>query len=188
MNSIYRTGIRKIAVGVLAVLAFMLPLSMQAGDIFAELASFPEVQSTYISGRFAHNRKTWRSTSGLHAIDLSRGFSSLYTYQCYSEKSVKKAESILKDYLSKNPNVEMVMRTLQSGSEYVVYEKFGTDGKLYQMLIWTKDDPQVCEIVVIDWKDGIKSGSSERYGENTTSYLPPTDINQLLQFKCCPLL
>ncbi len=175
-HKLFPLSLRRVAAGVLILMGTLLPLGAAAEDIFAALADFPEVESSYVSGRFAHNQKSWRSASGQHAMNLSRGFSALYSYQCYSKQSVTKAKEILDNYLKKNPNVEMVMRTQQSGTEYVIYEKFGSDGKLYQMIIWSLDTPQIGEIVVVDWKDGLKPGGDGKYGEEDSSMLTPRDL------------
>lgn len=127
-----------------------------AQDIFAELAGIDNVESTYVSGRFAHNKKIWASSSGQHSIRLDKGFSSFYSYQCYSEKSVAMAKKILKQYLKDNPSVEVMMRTSQGVQEYAVYEKFTDDGdKITQMVIWNSDAPNVAEVSVINWNKGL---------------------------------
>lgn len=148
-----------IAMALAAIL--LMPFAVSAEEVFAELSGMDNVESTYVSGRFAHNKKTWYSASRQHGMDLSRGFSALYTYQCYSEESVAKAKKILKDYLKKNRDIEVVMKTSQGMQEYVVYEKFSDDGKLIkQMIIWNSDAPNVCEIVVVDWNKGLEPTQS----------------------------
>lgn len=87
---------------VMALMAFVIiPGHADAQDVFAGLAGMNHVESTYISGRFSHNKKYWTSDTGEHTIDLRRGFSSFYSYKCSSEESVSKAEEILKSYLKK---------------------------------------------------------------------------------------
>lgn len=165
------------AVVSLALTALMLmPGTALAEEVFAQLAEMNHVECTYVSGRFAHNKQRWRSNSGQHAMDLSRGFSSLYSYQCYSEEAVNKARAILKDYLKKNKDVVVVMKTTQGHQEYVVYEKFMGDDKITQMIIWNSDAPNVCEIVVIDWIKGLERGSSS-YSD---SDVPATPGSQTL--------
>ena len=133
-----------------------------AQDIFAELAGIDNVESTYVSGRFAHNKKIWASSSGQHSIRLDKGFSSFYSYQCYSEKSVAMAKKILKQYLKDNPSVEVMMSTSQGVQEYAVYEKFTDDGdKVTQMVIWNSDAPNVAEVSVINWNKGIARTKSK---------------------------
>lgn len=144
--------------GWLLAIAVVLTVSQPgvAQDVFAALADMNQVECTYISGRFAHNKKFWQSRTGKHSVNLSKGFSSLYSYQCFSIEAVDKARKILKDYLKKNPDMEIVMRSKQAGQEYAVYEKFIDDGsKVTQMIIWSQEDKQVCEIVVINWKNGL---------------------------------
>lgn len=146
---------------VIMVLAF-LPCRGLAQDVFAELAGMEAVESTYVSGRFAHNKRYWVNTNGTHRINLDQGFSSFYSYQCYSEKSVAKARQILKKYLKDNPNVEVMMKTTQGVQEYAVYEKFIDDGdKISQMIIWDSDSPCALEISVVNWKKGIERSRSE---------------------------
>lgn len=143
-----------------AVSGLLAPVSIHAEDVFGELTGVSGVESTYVSGRWAHNQKTWRSALGSRAIDLSKGFSALYSYQCYSEESVKKAQKILTDYLKKNPKIQVMMRNVQNGQTYAVYERFSDDGKLVtQMIIWNSDAPNICEVVVIDWNKGIVAGT-----------------------------
>ena len=146
--------IRKILI--LATILVLSGWSAYAADVFAELSGMQQVESTYVSGRFAHNRQYWQSNSGRHAMDLTKGFSALYSYECYSEEAVKKARKILQDYLKKNPEVEVMMKTRQGDVEYVVYEKFTDDGKISQMIIWNCEGPNLCEIVVIDWNKGLE--------------------------------
>ena len=153
--------IRRIKIFITLSLAGLIcTLSANAADIFAELTGMDNVESTYVSGRFAHNKKYWYSNSGKHAMDLTRGFSALYSYQCYSEEAVKKARKILDDYLKKNSDVEVVMKTIQGRQEYMVLEKFTSDEKVAQMIIWNSDAPNVCEIVVIDWNKGLERTKS----------------------------
>lgn len=149
---------RIIAVSVLMSLFF--GSGVLASDIFAELSGMPQVESTYVSGRFSHNKKYWLSNSGKQSVDLTRGFSALYSYECYSEEAVKKARKLLEDYLKKNPDVEIMMKTVQDRQEYVIYEKFTADDKVSQMIIWNSDAPNVCEIVVIDWNKGLEPSRS----------------------------
>lgn len=138
------------------LLSLVMTTALNAADIFAELSGMPQVESTYVSGRFAHNKKYWYSNSGKHSLDLSRGFSALYSYQCYSQESVDKARKILENYLKKNSDIEVMMKTVQGSQEYVVYEKFTSDDKIAQMIIWNSDAPNMCEIVVIDWNKGLE--------------------------------
>ncbi len=149
----------------LAMLAAALsPMGAHAEDIFSELTKSPQVESTYVSGRFAHNQKYWYSSDGQHSINLSRGFSAMYAYQCYSEESVSKARRILENYLKKNPDIEVVMKTTQGLQEYTVFERFLDDGKVTQMIIWSSDSPNTCDIAVIDWNKGLDRGE-KHYSE-----------------------
>lgn len=151
---------RNILCAMLLVVATLLPSMAKGEEIFAELANQKQVESTYVAGKFSHNMKTWRSRSGEHALNLSTGFTSLYTYQCYSLESVKLARKILDNFLAKNKNVELMMRTREHGSEYMVYEQFNKDNNPTRMVIWDSAGPNVCEIVVVDWKDGLKRDNS----------------------------
>lgn len=143
---------------VMVFMALMImPGHADAQDVFAGLAGMNHVESTYISGRFSHNKKYWTSDTGEHRIDLRRGFSSFYSYKCSSEESVSKAEEILKSYLKKNPDLEIMVKTQRGLEEYVVYEKFIDDGKkVTQMIIWNKDTSNSCEIAVINWDQGLE--------------------------------
>lgn len=53
-----------------------------------------------------------------------------------------------------------MMRTREHGSEYMVYEQFNKDNNPTRMVIWDSAGPNVCEIVVVDWKDGLKRDNS----------------------------
>ena len=147
---------RVFACSLLLIFSLIFGMTARADEIFAELADTNSVESTYISGRMAHNMQLWRNITGTHAMNFSEGFSSLYTYQCYSAEAVTKARKILDAYLKKNPDMEIVMRTREASGEYVIYERFSNDNLLMQMIIWSSDAPNVCEIVVVDWKDGLK--------------------------------
>lgn len=153
--------------------AFCFPAVAQAEDIFEQLSSLPSVESTYVSGRFAHNKKRWFNHDGSHSMDLSDGFSSLYSYQCYSEESVKMARKILSDYLKKNKDIEVVMRSKQGAQEYVVYEKFKDNDILTQLIIWSCDARNVCEVVVIDWDKGLRRPQNPY--ESSVNGLVPLD-------------
>ncbi len=157
MNIIKNTSKKYcVTVMLLASMVSFMAGSINAQDIFADLAGVDNVESTYVSGRFAHNKKIWASSSGQHSIRLDKGFSSFYSYQCYSEKSVAMARKILKQYLKDNPSVEVMMRTSQGVQEYAVYEKFTDDGdKITQMVIWNSDAPNVAEVSVINWNKGL---------------------------------
>lgn len=140
----------------------LLPCQGLAQDIFAELTRMEGVESTYVSGRFAHNKRYWISSDGTRRVSLDQGFSSLYSYQCYSEKSVEKAKKILKQYLKDNPNVEVMMRTTQDVQEYAVYEKLIDNGdKVTQMIIWNSAGPSAVEVSVINWKKGLDRSKSK---------------------------
>lgn len=143
---------------VMVFMALMImPGHADAQDVFAGLAGMNHVESTYISGRFSHNKKYWTSDTGEHRIDLRSGFSSFYSYKCSSEESVSKAEEILKSYLKKNPHLEIMVKTQRGLEEYVIYEKFIDDGKkVTQMIIWNKDTSNSCEIAVINWDQGLE--------------------------------
>lgn len=157
MNIIKNTSKKYcVTVMLLASMVSFMAGSINAQDIFADLAGVDNVESTYVSGRFAHNKKIWASSSGQHSIRLDKGFSSFYSYQCYSEKSVAMARKILKQYLKDNPSVEVMMRTSQGVQEYAVYEKFTDDGdKITQMVIWNSDAPNIAEVSVINWNKGL---------------------------------
>ncbi len=141
-------------IGLIMAIAF--PSTVNAKEIFGELAGMSGVESTYISGRFAHNMKQWRSITGSHAINLDKGFSALYIYQCYSQEAVQKAAKILTEYKRSNPDLEEVLRTRESQGVYQIFERFDSEDRLMQMIIWNNEAPNVCEIVVIEWKDGLK--------------------------------
>lgn len=163
-NSIFIMGryVIKYIIRIILITVIMLSAQdLRAGDIFGSLSGRPMVECSYISGRFANNKKVWSSFNGMHSFDLSRGFSALYSYQCYSEEDVKDARKILNDYLKKNKDMELVMKTVHGGMEYMVYEKFGKDNLLMQMIVWTIDSPNVCEVVVIDWDKGLPRRSEK---------------------------
>lgn len=167
--------VKRVAVAVFMLVAVVcIPAYADTQEVFAELAGMNQVESTYVSGRFAHNKKYWSSSSGMHRMDLRDGFSSLYSYQCYSEESVSKAKDILKKYLRNNPDMEVMMKTTQGMQEYVVYEKFIDDGKkVTQMIIWNSDAPNLCEIVVINWNKGLeRRGASYQFDKDVLRTLP----------------
>lgn len=171
----YKSVLRTFAATLAVMVSLLLPGQASAQDVFADLAGMSHVESTYVSGRFAHNKQRWRSSSGVHAMDLSRGFSSLYSYQCYSEDAVAKARDILKKYLKKTPDMEVMMKTTQGVQEYVVYEKFTGDGsKVTQMIIWNCDASNVCEIVVINWEKGLERGMARYSDEDIPESVPST--------------
>lgn len=161
----YKKMLRAMMMVVAFTAAALCPSAANAEELFADLAGMPQVESTYVSGRFAHNQKYWYSSDGMHTMDLRRGFSALYSYTCYSEEAVTKARNILKDYLKKNPDVEIVMKTIQGGQEYLVYEKFIGDDKVSQMIIWSSAASNMCEIVVIDWKNGLEQSNDKSYSD-----------------------
>lgn len=162
--------IRSLVSMTLLLSACISPFPGFAADIFASLAGDNTVESTYVSGRFAHNMPRWRSRTGNHSIDLSKGFTAMYNYQCYSEESVKKARKLLLDYLKSNPDVEVMMKTSQggrNGQQYEVYERFLDEDTVSQLIIWSSDAPGICEIVVVDWNKGMKRDQkSNKYSLN----------------------
>lgn len=169
----YKSLTRTLAVMLVLTASVFLSVPVMAEDVFADLAGMSHVESTYVSGRFAHNKKYWYSNSGMHKMDLSWGFSSLYSYQCYSEETVAKARDILKRYLKKNPDIEVMMKTTQGMQEYVVYEKFVDEGKkVEQMIIWNSDASNVCEIVVINWDKGLERGTARYSDDNIPESVP----------------
>lgn len=171
----YINRLKVILLTVLMGIGASMPASVHAEDVFADLAGMHQVESSYVSGRFSHNQKYWFSRDRQHGMDLSRGFSALYTYQCYSEEAVKKARSILKTYLKNNPDVELMMKTSQGPQEYMIYEKFIGENKISQMVIWSSDAPNTCEIVVIDWKNGLERSDSSISGFNSLE--PPAEFD-----------
>lgn len=151
-----RSLLRVVAFVLVMTLGGIFAPTLYAEEIFAELARMKSVESTFVSSRMAHNMKLWQSSNGSHGMDLSEGFSSLYKYECYSAESVNKARSILDVYLKKNPSMELVMRTSDAAEEYEIYEKFSSDNKLLQMIIFNRFGSNICEIVVVDWNNGLK--------------------------------
>ena len=150
----YKSLTRTLAVMLVLTASVFLSVPVMAEDVFADLAGMSHVESTYVS---------------------SRGFPSLYSYQCYSEEAVTKARDILKKYLKKNPDVEVVMKTTQGMQEYVVYEKFIDEGKkVEQMIIWNSDASNVCEIVVINWDKGLERGTARYSDEDIPESVPAT--------------
>lgn len=162
-NNTFRYIGRRIThiLSVVAVLVALFPARGNAEDIFAALAGMTQVESTYVSGRWAHNQKYWRDRAGKYSLDLSRGFSALYSYQCYSTEAVNKAKQLLKDYLKNNPEVDLVSKTTGAGQEYMIYEKFDDNDNLVQMVVWDLSSSNACEIVVVDWYKGLAPTRSE---------------------------
>lgn len=148
---------RILAMAIMAI-CVLIPFQSRAEEIFAELAKNKQVESTYISGRFASTKQTWRSMSGRRALNLGDGFSAMYTYQCYSKESVDLARSILEKFLKKNPDVEVMMRSKELSGEYCLYERFNKDGDVTLCLIWNCEAPSQAEVVVVDLKNGYKRG------------------------------
>lgn len=186
INHILKINLRPLFVAVLAALAAILPIGADARDIFAELAESndPFVDCTYISSRFAHNKPYWRSRDGMHSLNLSDGFSSMYIYQCSSVESVAKGAAILKKYLKENPNLELVMRQNSGASKYEIYELFGEDNKIYKLIIWSSDAKNVAEIVVIDWEKGY-SRDDESYSRTFSPFVPSEDAMIILSQMLC---
>lgn len=140
---------------ILVISLLVLPLEGFAADIFEKLATMPQVESTYISGRMANRYKTWTSSSGRRRMDLSQGFSAMYAYECYSKEACAEARKILDNYLKKHPEVTLMVRTKELSGNYELYQEWTKDNKLKKMIMWTSDGPSVCDIVVIDWNKGL---------------------------------
>lgn len=170
---------RSLMLTIIASVSFLFPAVSLAEEIFAELAEDPTVDSTYISGRFAGNVKTWRSRFNSQGLNFGDGFSSYYSYICYSAKSVAKAKAILKDYLKKHPDMEIMMTSREQGGEYVLYEQFDNqnEDKLMRALIWNQVTPENCEIVVVDWKKGYTRGEKYSDGGRSASIITPFKNN-----------
>lgn len=147
-----KKGWRKLVMIVAMAIMAMLPMQMRADDIFDALADMQGVESTYVSGRFAHNYKQWNMSG--RRLNLNMGFSSLYAYELTSTTAVTKAKRILDQYLQKHPELEVMLRTRDGQSEYIVLEQFGMDNKLYKWVIWDYMASNSLEIVVINWKNG----------------------------------
>lgn len=121
-------------------------------DVFSELTQDPQIESTYVSGKFGTAKK-WYSSNGERAINLNSRFTDLYSYQCYSEDAVKKARSILDEYLKSESGMDMVMQQKRGQMLYEIYEKFLDENRVERMIIWNQDASNVCEVVVINWED-----------------------------------
>jgi len=130
----------------------LMPAKICATDIFDDLADMQGVQSTYISGRFAHNYKQWNMTE--RSLNLNMGFSSLYAYELTSTQAVNRAKKLLEQYMQRHPELEVMLRTRDGQSEYMVLEQFGSDNKIYKWVIWDYIAANSLEIVVINWKHG----------------------------------
>lgn len=142
----------------LCCLVGCLPVNLYGEEIFEELTKMDagNVESTYISGRWADRQLSIPAGSGMGSFDLSEGFSALYNYNCYSESAVQKARRILETYLKKSPEMELIMRKTDGTGEYMIYQKFVKKNILKQMIIWSSDTPCDCYIVVIDWDEGLQ--------------------------------
>ena len=68
-------------------------------------------------------------------MNLGKGFSALYSYNCYSEESVKKARQILRDYIRRHPEMEVMMKTVQGMQEYIIYESFLSEDVINKVII-----------------------------------------------------
>lgn len=130
----------------------LMPQGIRAADIFDDLADMQGVQSTYISGRFAHNYKQWNMTG--RSLNLNMGFSSLYAYELTSTSAVNRAKKLLEQYTQRHPELEVMLRTRDRQSEYIVLEQFGSDNKIYKWVIWDYSASNSLEIVVINWENG----------------------------------
>lgn len=148
---------RHILASLLMFATFILPETLSAKDIFESLATDfgQSVESTYVAGRFAHNRKVWRSRYGTESIDLSRGFSSMYVYNLNSEESVRAAEKLQKKHIDSHPRMELMLSKQTGHSIYKIYEEIGKDDKVYQLIIWNRLAPNCAELVVVNWKNGL---------------------------------
>lgn len=148
---------RHILASLLMLAIFILPETLSAKDIFESLAKDfgPSVESTYVAGRFAHNRKVWRSRYGTESIDLSRGFSSMYVYNLNSEESVRAAEKLQKKHIDSHPRMELMLSKQTGHSVYKIYEEIGEDDKVYQLIIWNRLAPNCAELVVVNWNNGL---------------------------------
>lgn len=143
----------------MSALLFLLPSYASAEEIFAKLTECPQVESSYVSGKFSRYAPPIRS--GYIPAELTQNFSALYTYECYSEEAVKKARKILTSYLTKKPEIETVIRNRHGYEEYSVYQKFNSDNSIAQMIVWSSSSPIACELVVIDWDDTPDSGDGD---------------------------
>ena len=139
------------------IVTFMLPETIAAKDIFESLATDygQSVECTYVAGRFAHNKKVWRSRYGTESMDLSRGFSSMYVYNLNSEESVRAAEKLQKKHIDSHPRMELMLSKQTGHSVYKIYEEIGKDDKVYQLIIWNRLAPNCAELVVVNWKNGL---------------------------------
>lgn len=153
---------RFIIAGVAILLSSLVPASLKAEEIFKDLVDMKNVDSTFVSGRFASTKKIWRSKSGMHSMDLSQGFSAMYVYNCYSQTAADEARRLLNNYLKKNSDMEVMMRSKEAGGEYVLYQSFNSEGVLTKMIIWDSIAPNICEIVVVEWEKGLRGGEPYR--------------------------
>lgn len=136
-------------VGILVGLLSMWPDTMKAEEIFHALTANKNVESTYVSGRIAKDYKIWQGSMNRSSIQLPTGFSSLYSYRCYSKEAVEEGRKILKDYLKDNKDVELVMSTNDHTGEYQYYLRYNGNDHVTQALIWNCMAPNDCEIVVV---------------------------------------
>lgn len=164
----------------LLVILTLLPLQGLAQDIFYPLTNLPQVESSFISGRFSHNHRYWYSQYNDHSLNLTDGFSSLYAYTCPTAESVSLAEEILNAYIKSQTDIELVMRNTSNHSDYRIYEKFDKDDKLVQLVIWNKEAANVCEVVVINWDKGYaKKSKTEGYNQNGLEFLNLAGLENL---------
>ena len=157
----------------LTCLILLCPAKSSAEDIFRDLTDNKNVESTYVSGRMSNKMTTWKGASRRSTVNLDNGFSSLYSYRCYSVDAVNEARKILNAYLKRNKEMELVMRSKELGGEYMVYEQFDASGGILKMLIWNSTDVQDCEIVVIEFPTSTQSGGPRM----TYKATPSPDIN-----------
>lgn len=159
---------RFIIVGIAILLSSLVPISLKAEEIFKDLVDMKNVDSTFVSGRFASTKKIWRSKSGMHSMDLSQGFSAMYVYNCYSQTATDEARRLLNNYLKKNSDMEVMMRSKEAGGEYVLYQSFNKDNVLVKMIIWDSVGSNICEVVVVEWEKGLRGG--EPYNDSNPKH------------------
>ncbi|MDE6231242.1 MAG: hypothetical protein K2M37_06450 [Muribaculaceae bacterium] len=128
---------------------------VEAKEIFEELAELPHVSSSYVSGRFAHNQPFWQSSDFIHSFNLSKGFSSLYTYSCNSSESVNRAEKIIRSDIENNSNFILMNRVKDGMTDYRIYELINSEGKILKLVIWNKIANNAAEIVIVNYNFGL---------------------------------
>ncbi len=146
----------KLSRWLVSLMLLLLSAHAYAYEVFEKLADSPQVESSYISTAILGKANLPRTM--MNAVRVNTGLNlnlsdlkAMYTYNCYSKESGQLAESLLKQHVKKNNNLQLLMRKRQGEMEYLIYySEARTSSGCGELIVYNKTSDNYVQLVVLE--------------------------------------